>query len=1019
MENNLLKILLIGVFLMVSNTYSQSVSGVVTGDNGIPVPGVNVIVKGTNNGASTDFDGQYIISDVPENGTLVFSYLGFQTQEIQVAGRKTINVSLQPDTQSLDEVVILGYGQVQNKKTITTAVSTISSNQIEELPIQRAEAALQGTAPGVVVAQTSGSPGSPLTVRIRGVGSPNSSQPLYIVDGLQVPNLEYLNPNDIGKISILKDAASAAIYGSRGGNGVVLVETVKGKRGRSKPDITIKGFYGFQSLGNKPDLMNKDQYIDYYNAGVAAAGANLAEGFRGTFSDEERALLPDTDWYDVLFNDAPIQDVYVSLKDGTEQIAYSVSGGFFDQEGIVGGEGKSEFNRRNIRGSLNADITKNLSVDLTADYQSVQRYFLSENNGGPGNALMNFITALPPIYPVFAEDGEIFNPGRQNPNPTFQGVPLNVLGAVTNPIWSIAIQNNEAVQDISVLGGALNWEPIENLNLRATYSSFNLSALNRGFVPTLSIPSQIFNSGPFGNYSEFTTDFIRRQWGGTAEYLFGNLIEKGHNLKVLAGYEVVENELIAGDTVTDAGEFLTNNFDDVNFSLSTDITDALVTPGFVQEVGLVSYFGKVDYNLNEKYLLSATIRNDRSSNFGENNRSGWFPSASAGWVISEENFLQNSNVISLLKLRASWGISGNDASPRALAFQSSVNTGAGYGGEQGVVLTGLANPDLKWEELEQINVGLDLNAFGNSLGLTVEYYDKETSDILLAANTPLTSGLNPSVVNVGSVKNSGFEVLLSYRDTYKNGFSWNASVNVGFNENEVTDLGADGQAIGGGFTAPLFADNITLTAVGEPISSFYGFQVEGIDAAGNLLFADLDNSGNDKTTPNAEDKTFIGDPFPDYTYGISFGASYKGFDFSTFLFGTQGNDIFDATIRYDAIGSNRPVAYTEVGAPRNLAATSLTNGENLVSDFHVKDGSFLKVKNVSLGYSLPESAISAIGAEKVRIYISGQNLLTFTDYDGVDPEIGENFINSSLDIGIDRGFYPQPRQFLLGFEFNF
>ncbi len=1019
MENNLLKILFLGIVLMVSNAYAQSVSGTVTGNNGIPVPGVNVIVKGTNNGASTDFDGQYTINDAPSDAILVFSYIGFQTQEIQVSGQTVINVSLQSDAQALDEVVILGYGQVQNKKTVTTAVSTISANQIEELPIQRAEAALQGTAPGVVVAQTSGSPGSPLTVRIRGVGSPNSSQPLYIVDGLQVPNLEYLNPNDIGKISILKDAASAAIYGSRGGNGVVLVETIKGKRGKSKPDITIKGFYGFQSLGNKPDLMNKDQYIDYYNAGVAAAGANLAEGFRAVFTDAERALLPDTDWYEVLFDDAPIQDIYVSLNDGTEKIAYSVSGGFFDQEGIVGGEGKSEFNRRNIRGSLSADIAKNLTIDLTADYQRVQRYFLSENNGGPGNALMNFITALPPIYPVFAEDGEIFNPGRQNPNPTFQGVPLNVLGAVTNPIWSIAIQNNEAVQDISVLGGALSWEPIENLNLRATYSSFNLSALNRGFVPTISIPSQIFNSGPFGNYSEFTTDFIRRQWGGTAEYLFGSLAEKNHNLKVLTGYEVVENELIAGDTVTDAGEFLTNDFDEVNFSLSTDITDALVTPGFVQEVGLVSYFGKLDYNFNEKYLLSATIRNDRSSNFGENNRSGWFPSASAGWVISEENFLQSSNIIDLLKLRASWGISGNDASPRALAFQSSVNTGAGYGGEQGIVLTGLANPDLKWEELEQINVGLDLNAFGNSLALTVEYYEKETSDILLAGNTPLTSGLNPSVVNVGSVKNEGLEVLLSYRDTYKSGFSWNASVNIGFNDNEVTGLGIDGQAIGGGFTAPLFADNITLTAVGEPISSFYGFQVEGIDAEGNLLFADLDGSGNDKTIPNAEDKTFIGDPFPDYTYGINFGASFKGFDISAFLFGTQGNDIFDATIRYDAIGSNRPVAYTEPGAPRNLAATSITNGENLVSDFHVKDGSFLKVKNVSLGYSLPESAISAIGAEKVRVYVSGQNLLTFTDYNGVDPEIGENFINSSLDIGIDRGFYPQPRQFLLGFEFNF
>ncbi len=1019
MKNNLLRILFIGIFLMVSNTYSQSVSGIVTGENGIPVPGANVIVKGTNNGASTDFDGNYTIDNVQQDAVLIFSYVGFLTQEIPVAGRAVLNVTLISDAQALDEVIILGYGQVQNKRTLTTAVSTISPDQIEELPIQRAEAALQGTAPGVVVSQTSGSPGSALTVRIRGVGSPNVSQPLYIVDGLQVPNLEYLNPNDIGKLSILKDAASAAIYGSRGGNGVVLIETKKGRRNRSKPDISVRGFYGFQSLGNKPDLMGKDEYIDYYNAGVASAGGNLAQGFRGAFTDAERALLPDTDWYEVLFDEAPIQDIHVSLSDGSEKIAYSVSGGSFDQEGIVGGEGKSEFNRRNIRGSLSGDITKNLTVDLTADYQKVQRYFLSENNGGPGNALMNFITALPPIYPVFAESGEIFNPGRQNPNPSYRGVPLNVLGAVTNPIWSIAIQNNEAAQEISVLGGSLNWEPVKGLNIRGTYSSFGLSALNRSFTPTISIPTQIFNSGPFGNYSEFTTKFENRQWGAIVEYTFESLAEKNHYLKVLGGHEIVDNRLTNGNLVSDPGEFFTNDFDSVNFGLSLDPSDALLTPLRVQEVSLVSYFGKIDYNYREKYLLSATLRNDQSSNFGENYRSGWFPSASAGWVVSEENFLRNSELIDLLKFRASWGISGNDASPRALAFAASANAAAGYGGAPGIVLTGLANPDLKWEELDQINFGLDLNAFNNALGLTVEYYTKDSSDVLLLGDTPLTSGLDPSVVNIANVKNEGFEVLLSYRDVYKNGFSWNASVNVGFNENEVTGLGNKGQAIGGGFTAPLFADNITLTAVGEPISSFYGFQVEGIDAAGNLLFADLDDSGNDKTRPNAEDKTFIGDPFPDYTYGINLGANYKGFDFSTFLFGSQGNDIFDATIRYDAIGSNRPVSYSETGAPRSLAATSITNGENLVSDFHVKDGSFLKVKNISIGYSLPDSAISAIGAEKVRIYVSGQNVFTFTDYDGVDPEIGENTINSSLDIGIDRGFYPQPRQFLLGFEFNF
>ncbi|MEW7292426.1 SusC/RagA family TonB-linked outer membrane protein [Aquimarina sp. 2304DJ70-9] len=1019
MKNNLLKILFIGIVLMVSNTYSQSVSGIVTGEDGIPVPGVNVIVKGTTNGASTDFDGNYSVNDVSKDAILVFSYLGFQTQEIPVSGKTTINVSLLSDSQALDEVVILGYGQVQNKKTLTTAIATVDPDVIKQLPISQAESALQGTVPGVVVQQNSGSPGSPQTVRVRGIGTPNNSDPLYIVDGVQVPSLTFLNPNDIKSQTVLKDAASSAIYGSRGGNGVVLIETLRGKKRSSKPEVSIRGYYGIQSLANKPDLMNRDQYVQYYNEGVAAAGGNLAAGFRGEFTDAERQALPDTDWYDVLFNDAPIQDIYASVVGGGEKVAYAVSGGHFGQEGILGGDNKAEFNRRNIRGAFDGDITDRLSFNVVAQYQKQERYNVSQNNGGAGVGISSFINALPPIYPAYDEQGNFFNPGLQNSSPTANGVPLNSLGAVQNPLFSLALLDSQTVQDILNLSVSLDWKPIDNLKIKGNYGAFSASIFNRSFLPLILQENQEYDTTTNVFYQEVLNKGITRQYGGTAEYSFPKLAQKYHYLSALAGYEVVDTKFIGGPTVRTPGPFFVNDFESVNFALSVENNaDATITAGSSIPLGLQSYFGKVDYNYNDKYLLSAVIRNDQSSNFGPNKRSGWFPAVSAGWVISEERFLEDSNNVNLLKIRGSWGVSGNDGSPRALAYKASVNNRSAYAGQPAIVLTGLSNPNLQWEEITQLNVGLDINAFNNKLGFTADYYVKETSGILLQATTPLTSGVNPSVENTGDIENKGYEFIVSWRDTYASGFSWNASVNLGFNENEVTSLGET--SFIDNAQAQQFQGTISRTRVGDPIASFFGFVVEGRDAAGNLIFADMDGSGNNKLTPDADDRTIIGNPNPDFTFGVNLGFDYKGLDFSAFMSGTVGNDIFDATIRYDAVGTNRPSSYIEESdTPRNIAATTSTNGEQLISDFHVKDGSYMKLKNVTLGYTIPESAVKSIGASSVRVYVSGQNLFTLTKYSGLDPEIGQNNSASPLNIGIDQGFFPQSRNFLLGFNFNF
>ncbi|WP_242155622.1 SusC/RagA family TonB-linked outer membrane protein [Aestuariivivens sediminis] len=1006
MDKRLTKIsLFVALAITVSSTFSQSIKGNVKSEVG-PLPGVSVIVKGTNNGTSTDFDGNYSINVVNSNSILVFSYIGYKTEEILVGNQSRIDVTLRESIEGLDEVVLIGYGQSQSKRTLSTAISEVSTEQIENLPVSRVENILQGAAPGVIVQQNSGAPGSSSTIRIRGVGSPNNSDPLYIVDGFPVPNLQHLNPDNIKELVVLKDAASTSVYGSRGSNGVILVKTKSGRK-NTKPVISINGYSGFQYMGNKPDLMNASEYINYYNQAVVESGGNL-NGNRGAFSEAERNALPDTDWYDAVSRTASMSNLAVSLSDGGEKYSYAISGGIFDQEGIFSRAGKSSFNRKNLSASLNADIRENIQVKASASVSKMVDYYPVGSIGS--------INALPSIYPTYAENGEIFNPGRQSPKPEFNGVPLNVMGEMTNPLWELnEFVGSEGINDVINYGLSADWQPITDLNVRASYSYYKNSGLFRSFTPSLGAVFPIQDFFLRGSYTEAPSGIVRDQITATVAYTFSSLEPKGHHLDLLVGYEVIEEESHFGENTTNVSDYLTTNFDDANFSLATDRFGANFTPASIIERGLVSYIGRVKYDYKRKYLATASLRRDESSTFGQNFRSGFFPSFSVGWVLSEERFLKNSNGINVLKVRSGWGISGVDSS-QGYAYLSTINSNVSYAGNPGLSLTRLANPNLKWEELEQINVGLDLTVLNNSLNLSIDYYSKETTDILLEANTPDSSGLNPSLVNVGSVKNSGVELALSYKKSFDK-FSWNASLNMGYNENEVTSLGNNGQDLQGGFTGALFSDPITLTSIGEPIGSFYGYVVEGMDANGNLLFKDLNGSGNNRRTPDAGDKTFIGKPLPDLTAGLTLGCAFSGFDFSAFFYGATGNDIFDATIRYTAIGSNRPASYLQDGAPRNMAvaAPGDRNGENLVSDFHVKDASFIKLKNIVFGYSLPDHVTHKLRADKIRFYISGQNLFTLTKYQGVDPEVGGGILSS----GIDTGFYPQSRSYLLGFQINF
>lgn len=1007
MNERLFKISLIFTLIISTGTiFSQSITGKVSSKND-PLIGASIFIKGTKIGVTTDFDGKYSIDGINANSVLVFSYIGFQSQEVLVEKKTVINVVLEESVEAINEIVVIGYGQSQSKRMLSTAVSTVNKKLIEDTPASRVENILQGAVPGVVVQQDSGAPGSGSTIRIRGVGSPNSSDPLYIVDGFPVPNLQHINPNEIKSLVVLKDAASTSVYGSRGSNGVILVETKTGRR-NSNPSISISSYTGFQNMGYKPDLMNASEYINYYNQGVTKAGTNL-NGNRPAFSEAERNILPDTNWYDAAAKTALMTNYAASITNGGEKFSYSISGGILDQDAIFSKAGKTNFNRKNIRASFNADVRENIQINLSADIAKM-------TNTNPITGIGNS-NSLPSIYPTHAENGELFNPGRQNPKPQYKGVPLNVMGAMTNPLWALndfGGYNN--VRDVKNYGISGDWQPIKDMNVHASYNSQQNIGLERGFTPNLGAVYPEQNFFLVGSYYEAPSSLVKDQITGTIEYTFSGLKTAGHNLNVLAGYEQLEEKVTYGGSLVNVGDFLTTSFKDASFALASNPSKTIHTPNKIAEVGLISYFARVKYNFKEKYLATASLRNDRSSNFGQNYRSGFFPSFSLGWLLSEEAFLNESKFINLLKIRSSWGISGIDNSPRALAYLSTINNSVSYGESPALALTGLANPNLKWEELQQFNVGLDLSVFNNAVDISFDYYSKKTSDILLQANTPLSSGLSPSIVNIGGVTNSGLELAFTYKQTTEN-FSWNASLSLASNKNKVTNLGNDGQALQGGYTGALFAEPITLTAVGKPIGSFYGYQVEGMDANGNLLFKDLDGSGNDKRFPNLTDKTFIGKPLPDFNAGLNLGVTYHRFDLSTFFYAASGNDIFDATIAYTAVGSNRPASYLQEGAPRNMvvAAAGDSNGENLVSDFHIKDASFIKFKNVVFGYTLPKGAVTKLKADKIRFYVSGQNLFTLTKYEGVDPEVGGGI----LSMGIDTGFYPQSRSYLLGLQINF
>ena len=987
------------------------VKDAITGD---VLPGVSVIIKGSTTGAQTDFDGFYSLSKVKKGAVLVFNYLGYKKKEV-VVGQETLNVSLEESAESLDEIVVIGYG-TQRKKEVTGAVSVVSSATIEDLNPTRIEQALQGQVAGVNITQSSGSPGAASNIRIRGVSTNGDSRPLILLDGRVIEDLSVVNPSDIESINILKDA-SAGIYGVRAANGVILVVTKTGRKNSDFQSI-LNISTGFQQTTREIPLLNATEYALLANEAFAANGEALP------FSSIS-GLGQGTNWQESAFETAPIYSIDYTLNKGTEKSTFSLGMAVTSQDGIVGGN-KANFNRRNVRFNFDTDLTDNLKFSSSTIYTNTNKKNLIEN--ALGSILFNALN-MPPTTPVFDGNGDLSLPPA-----------IGTGIEVANPLTQIDNAHNRTwVNKISGSYG-LNYRFLNyfsaDVRYQANYAIADSNTYNK--VRTFG-NNNVFNV-PVGSFTDFSQSFFDYTFDAFVNYErdFNDV----HSVKVMLGTSVFKtmgrfNTILTSDA---SGEDLNNvaiggpvlNGDGLEIFRNNNNGDNLS-----YDSRLLSYFTRLQYAYDGKYLFSAVIRRDGSSNFGPKNKFGFFPTASVGWVASEEDFLKDSNLVSFLKLRASYGIIGNDRIP-GFRFVSVLNGEAEYVFNntlvQGTAVGPIANPEIKWEQQIPLDIGVDIELF-DKVNITMDYFKKTTEDLLVSAQTSGIIGVSAPgssvpVVNAGTVENKGFEFSIGYKESISEDFKFNVNYNFTTLNNNVTFVGnSTGILEGGSFGVG--QDPPSRMEAGFPIGYFYGYQTDGIfqtqldvdshatqlnAAPGDLRFVDKNGDG----VIDSDDRTNIGDPIADLNMGLNLSLNYKNFDFNAYAFASIGNEIvrnYERTLPL----TNRATYYldrwtgpgTSDTFPR---VTTGATGNNLFSDFHVEDGSFLRLQSVQLGYSLSSSTLKRLEFSKLRFYVSASNLFTLTKYRGYDPTTSNG---APIGGGIDQGFYPSPKTFLFGMNVNF
>lgn len=1003
--------------ILLAQAQTNTINGtVVESATGTPLFGANVILKGTSNGVVTDFDGQFTISDISEGDVLEVSYLGYQSRDVRVISFTDLTIALEEDASALDEVLVVGYG-TQRRKEVTGAVSVVSAETIEDLKPVRIEQALQGQVAGVNVSSGSGAPGSALNITIRGVSTNGDNRPLILLDGNVIEDLSVVNPTDIESINVLKDA-TAGIYGVRAANGVILITTKNGTY-NAPVKFELNTYGGFQETTRKIPVLNATEYALLVNE------ARTNGGQSPLFTDIG-SLGRGTDWQDEVFQRAPIYNADFSVSGGSENSRTSFNAGQLTQDGIVGGT-KANFSRFTARLSHDRKILDNFKLNSSFIYSGISRRGILEN--AIGSVLYNALNNAP-TFAVEDENGEFT---------LAEGLGNEVI----NPVAQIANTYNRT--KVNRLSGSLGlnyafWEHFEvESRIQANYAEvFGFS-----FSPEVFYGSgKVFNvaANSVTESSSYFRDYTFDAFG-----TYSNSFKDLHNLKLTLGTSIFQTTgYFQGQT---GFNIPGNSVNNANLDNASGIVDNFRTGGRSFDARLLSYFFRLQYDFDGKYLLSAVLRRDGSTKFGPENKFGYFPSASAGWILSEESFLKDNTTIDFLKLRASYGIIGNDRIPD-FRFESSLNGEGEYVLDEvlveGTAIGGLSNPEIKWEEQQTFDIGLDAQFLNNKLKFTFDYYNRRTKDLLVVApvsgilgsNAP---GSSPPVVNAGTVVNKGYEVSLGYNQSLSNSFKFNIGINATTVDNEVVFVNSENAFLPGG-SFGIGQEAPSRMEAGFPIGYFRGFKTDGIfqtqeevdnhafqDGAGpgDIRFVDLDGDG----LITDEDKTNIGDPIPDATFGMNLGFSFKNIDFLAYAFASVGNDIVRNYERNQPL-TNRTTNYldrwTVAGSSNSFPrVTTAATNNTLFSDFYVEDGSFLRIQTMQLGYTFSEEFLASSQIDNIRLYVSVANAFTFTNYDGYDPTVSSGTDPSApgrispIGAGIDIGFYPSPRTYLFGMNLKF
>ncbi|MGB8359265.1 MAG: TonB-dependent receptor [Bacteroidales bacterium] len=1023
----LLKVILLLLFSVCSTAgiYAQrTVTGTVLDNEQQPVASANVVLKGTQVGALTDNNGKFAINVPSSGGTLVISFIGFTTQEVPIGTSSVLNVTLQAESQALNEVVVVGYG-TQRRAEVTGAISSVASDKLNALPTSGLDQALQGRAAGLTVI-SNGAPGYASTIRVRGISTVNDANPLFVVDGVVATTISNISPSDIERIEVLKDASTAAIYGSLGSNGVIMVTTKKGKAGDVV--VNLDAYGGVQYSTARYNVMNDAQYKEYATSGAFTTPAVYTNPIYAA-----RTTAAETDWQDEIYQNGPMQNYNLSLSGGNDNSTFRLSAGYLNQRGIVIKTGLERYNFR-----ANSDFKKGrlkVGENLSFSYSLLDP--LSDNGG---RSLLEHAIKMAPYLPVRNPDNL---GGFQGPTTAIDGQDAE------NPVRIMEL-NTRKVKTLDILGNIYGeLDIVKGLKFRTNLGLQDERVLNNQFFPT-------YNDDNLGGSTHQSTYAnIYKSQATYNSFLFTNsltydltLAEK-HNFELLAltEYSAVHSTFLNANSH--------NNITNLVEELSN--TDASLSSGTV-DYYRISYLGRLNYNYDQKYLFSASIRRDASSRFGANKRWGTFPSVSVGWNIAKEDFLSNVPSISNLKLRASWGKAGNDKI-LDYAYSSSLTSNMYYVINNvavvGTTPGGASNPDLKWEETSMTNIGLDLGLFRNQFTLSAEYYMNSSRDLLMQVPLPLSTGdFRGSISkNAGSMDVKGFELQLGYND-FEGDFQWSANLNLGTFKNEVKSLGGSPSISGFGFEG----ENITRCEVGQPAFFFYGWQFDGIFqtvseaktymdstefklnscTAGDFRIKDTNGDG----VISADDRTNIGNPFPKMTLGLDLNASYKGFDLNLFISGVYGNKLYNTNV-YDLLGMDRLFnsdvrvlnRWSETNPSNTIPRAGIVASNLQASSRFVEDGAYTKLKNITLGYTLPAN-LWKNKPTNFRIYVSAQNMICITKYSGLDPEVG-TYTTSGLTLGqigspttsdssspnfrngVDVGNYPIPKSVIAGIQVTF